>query len=106
MPNDLDQVGSTASQNEKMAAERVALEDLLHQQRQAADPLAPVSVAGRQPHSGAARQRGSSVIQGIEHAPQCLAVDDAAHPQAAPCGSSISISPAYDRLSYLNACLP
>jgi len=40
VPDDLDQIGSTAAEDEEVAAERITLEDLLHQQREAADPLA------------------------------------------------------------------
>jgi hypothetical protein len=39
-----------------MAVVRIALERLLHQQRQAVEALAHVGVAGRQPNLYAARQ--------------------------------------------------
>src|SRR5688572_1577839 len=46
-----------ATEHEQMPAVRIALERLLHQQRQAIKPLAHVGVTGRQPNPRAARDR-------------------------------------------------
>jgi hypothetical protein len=43
--------------NEQMPVVRIALERLLHQHRQAVEPLAHVGMTGRQPYLGAARNR-------------------------------------------------
>src|SRR6476619_811462 len=50
MPNDFDQASAPAAEHEQMALMRIALELLLHQQRQPVEALAHVGVTGRQPH--------------------------------------------------------
>src|SRR5262249_40144222 len=57
MPQHLDQAAAPAPEHEQMPAMRVALELLLHQQRQAIKPLAHIGVAGRQPNPRARRER-------------------------------------------------
>src|ERR1051326_8168521 len=50
-------VPENLDQDEQVPAVRIALQLLLHQQRQAIEALAHVGVAGRQPHPHAARDR-------------------------------------------------
>jgi hypothetical protein len=57
VPQDLDQPAAPAAEQKQMAAMRDMLQSLLHQQRQAIETLAQVSVAGRKPHPNAARDR-------------------------------------------------
>src|SRR5438552_12657842 len=52
-----NQTGAPAAGHEQMLAVRIALERLLHHQRQAIKTLAHVGVAGRQPDPRAARDR-------------------------------------------------
>src|SRR5947209_4013096 len=48
-----------------MAAVRIALERLLHQQRQPVEPLAHVGMAGCQPHPAPGRQRDHRCRPGL-----------------------------------------
>jgi len=57
VPQHLDQRAAPAAEHKQMAIVRVALERLLHQQRQPVEALAHVGVAGRQPHPRPSRQR-------------------------------------------------
>src|SRR5215472_723576 len=57
VPQHFDQRAAPAAEHEQMASVRIALERLLHQQRQAVEALAHVGVAGCQPHPRASRQR-------------------------------------------------
>ena len=57
MPQYLDQGATPTTEDEQMAIVRIALERLLHQQRQAIEALAHVRMAGRQPNLHATRHR-------------------------------------------------
>ena len=57
MPDDLDQRACAATEHEQIAAVRITLETLLHQQRQALHALAHIRVAERDPYP---RPKGSS----------------------------------------------
>src|SRR6266567_2989164 len=57
MPQNLDQPTAAATEDKQMATVRIALERLLHQQRQAIKTLTHVGMAARQPNSRASRDR-------------------------------------------------
>src|SRR6516164_897893 len=57
MPDDLDQVASSASEDVEIADIRVAAQGLLHLQRQSIHALAHVGAADRQPHAHPGRNR-------------------------------------------------
>ncbi len=50
VPDDLDQRACAAAEYEQIAAMRITLEPMLHQQREALHPLAHIRVAERDPH--------------------------------------------------------
>src|SRR3989344_1750812 len=57
MPEDLHQAAAAATEHEQITPMRIALEVLLHLQRQPRHPLAHVGVAGGDPNPHARRQR-------------------------------------------------
>src|SRR4051812_50135510 len=57
MPEDLQKIAAPAPEDEKMARVRIALEHLLHQERQPVHALAHVGAAGGQPDPRPARER-------------------------------------------------
>src|SRR5262245_40757630 len=57
MPQHLDQPAAPAAEHEQVPVVRIALEHLLHQHGQPVEALAHVRMAGRQPHTPAARDR-------------------------------------------------
>src|SRR5882672_71209 len=57
VPQNLDQPAAPATENEKLPAVRIALELLLHQERQAIEAPPHVGVARCQPHPDAGRKR-------------------------------------------------
>ena len=57
MPEHLDQIAATPSEDVQIAGMRVALEPLLHQQRQTEHPTAHVCAAGREPDPDVASDR-------------------------------------------------
>src|SRR5690606_13544539 len=57
MPDDADQIALAPPEHEQMSAMGIALEHLLHHQRQRVEPLPHVSVARCQPHPRPARNR-------------------------------------------------
>src|SRR5258708_19790904 len=57
MPENLDQPTAAATEDKQMATVRIALECLLHQQRQAIKTLAHVGMPARQPNPRASRDR-------------------------------------------------
>jgi len=57
MPQNLDQPTAAATEDKQMATVRIALERLLHQQRQAIKTLTHVGMTARQPNSRASRDR-------------------------------------------------
>src|SRR6476659_7507414 len=57
MPDHLQQIPATSPEAKQMAAQRVAMQNLLDLQRQACKALPHVGVAGRKPHPYAGRER-------------------------------------------------
>src|SRR5712691_8340266 len=57
MPQHLDQSATAPTEHEQMPAVRIALERLLHRQRQAVEAAPHVGMAARQPNSRASRDR-------------------------------------------------
>src|SRR5262249_31542319 len=57
VPKTFDEITPTAAKHKQMSTVQVALERLLHQQRQALIALPHVGMAGCQPHPRSARQR-------------------------------------------------
>src|SRR5438105_10261396 len=57
MPEHLDQPAPPTPKDEQMAVVRIALEHLLHQQRQPVEALAHIGVAARQPNLRPTRKR-------------------------------------------------
>src|SRR5262249_21119785 len=57
MPENLDQPTAAATEHKQMATVRIALERLLHQQRQAIKTLPHVGMAARQPNSRTSRDQ-------------------------------------------------
>jgi hypothetical protein len=57
VPNDFDQVASAASKDVEIAAVRITLQLLLHQQRKAVEAASHIRVPGGKPYSHIARDR-------------------------------------------------
>src|SRR5579864_2429098 len=57
MPDHLQQIAAPSTEAKQMTAQRIAMQNLLHPQRQTGKALSHVSVAGRKPHPHAARHR-------------------------------------------------
>src|SRR3954452_14009949 len=57
MPENLQKIAAPAPEDKKMARVRIALEHLLHQERQPVHALAHVGAAGSEPDPCAARER-------------------------------------------------
>src|SRR5258707_3433273 len=57
MPDHLQQIAAPAPEAEQMAAQRITLQHLLHQQRKAGEALPHVGMARGKPHPHPGRQR-------------------------------------------------
>src|SRR5260370_39144534 len=57
MPDHLERVAASAPEAEQMAAQRITLEHLLHQERKAGEALPHVGMARGKPHPHPGRQR-------------------------------------------------
>src|SRR4051794_25017236 len=93
MPQDLDQITSPAPKDEEMARVRVALERLLHLEREPVHDLAHVGAAGGQPDPRPARERDHRPVSARSAAATTLGSAGAESRTRPPSGSSISISP-------------
>src|SRR5262245_43899468 len=96
VPQHLDQAAAPAAEHEQLAVVGIALERLLHQQRQAIEALAHVGVAGRQPHLRSVRDRDRHRRRPARAAITATTVAASAAPlirSRAPLANSISISP-------------
>src|SRR5215469_11433763 len=97
VPQNLDQPAATAAKHKKLPAVRIALELLLHQERQAVEASPHVGMARRQPHPDAGRKRDHDRRSFAASAP--TAADTVAASTApvirsrVPSASSISITP-------------
>src|SRR4051812_42667113 len=93
MPQDLDQVTPAAAKDEKMAGVRVALEHLLHLEREPVHALAHVGAAGGQPDPRPARERDHRPTRARSAAVTVVGSGAPEMRTRPPSASSISISP-------------
>src|SRR5262245_14308373 len=106
MPDHLQQVAATPTEAKQMAAEWIALQNLLHLQRQRRKALPHVGVAGRKPHPHARRKRDHRCRPSASAATAAFRVAASTVPVIrirAPAANSISMAPQRPE-DTLNAC--
>src|SRR5215831_286572 len=96
MPDHFQKVAATTTKAEKMAAERIAVQDLLNLQSQRWKALPHVGIAGREPYPHAGRQRDHRSRPSVSAAITAFSVAASTAPvirTRTPAASSISIAP-------------
>jgi hypothetical protein len=96
MPNHLQQIAAPAPEAEQMATQRIALQHLLHQKRQAGEALPHIGVAGGKPHPDPARQRDHRALPPDSAATAAVNVAGSTAPvirSCTPLANAISIVP-------------
>src|SRR4051812_12670660 len=93
MPEDLQKIAAPAAEDEKMARVRIALEHLLHQERQPVHAFAHVGAAGGQPDPRPTRERDHRPTRARSAAATTAGSGAPEIRTRSPCASSISISP-------------
>src|SRR5581483_4307345 len=96
MPNHLQQVATATAEAKQVAAQRVAMKDLLDLQGQRRKALPHVGIAGREPYPHAGRQRDHRGRPSVSAATTAVSVAASTAPVIriqAPAANSISIAP-------------
>src|SRR3954453_14028536 len=93
MPENLQKIAAPAPEDKKMARVRIALEHLLHQERQPVHALAHVGAAGGEPHPCPTRERDHRPARARSAAATTAGSTAPEIRTRSPPASSISISP-------------